>query len=143
MKAYDKTNITSNLNPKESSTLIYDVNPGDSDNSPTCTFTKMIIFNNGFKPEVHCDDDVGLASFKSFFAYENDAQAQYEDIGNTKTTTISWSNNNKTITYNGVWRETNATGPWPSKGQCYYFRYGAMDTSGNYCTYVTQNCYSY
>ena len=103
----------------------------------------MQILTNGFTPLVECSDDTQIESFRSYFDSRTEKAAEtYEQIGNSKSN-ISWSNGNKTITYNGTWRETNKTGPWPRAGVCYYFRYGARDTCGNYSTYVSDSCFSY
>ena len=112
---------------------------------PVCTLISMTTFNNGFQPLVVCTDNVQISSFRSYFDSRpgsEKAKEAYEDIGNDKPN-LTWENNGAKITYNGVWRETNKVGPWPRKGLCYYFRYGAMDTCGNYSTDVSKNCYSY
>lgn len=139
VKAYTYTPPTTD--PSSETPYVY-INPGAPDqNPPTCTLISMTILTNGFRPLVTCTDDTEVSSFRSYFDSTTDKASQtYEQIGNNKTN-ITGTTTEKT--YNGTWAETNRVGPWPRSGPCYYFRYGAMDSSGNYCTYVTKECYSY
>ena len=109
--------------------------------APTCTLNEMVILSNGFRPKVTCTDNSNIESFRSYFDSTTSKAAQtYEQIGNSKS---NITKTNTQIIYNGTWATTNKVGPYPTKGTCYYFRYGAQDTAGNYSTYVTKECYKY
>ena len=147
VKAYSKTNAPSgSLVSSTDTTMIYDTDPNDNDNPPTCTLKSLTILNDGFRPLVECNDDVAIQSFRSLYdsrpGSENPKKV-YTEIGTDKQN-LTWTNSNKTITFNGAWRRSNIYDtPLPVSGLCYYFRYGAMDTKGNYCTYVSSQCFSF
>ena len=139
VKAYE-TSSSSDITTDSNGNITYINESATDKEAPVCTLNNMLILSNGFKASVTCTDNVEVSSFRSYFDSTTDKAAQtYEKIGNNKKITGTTTTKN----YNGTWATTNSVGPWPKKGTCYYFRYGAMDSSGNYSTYVTNSCFKF
>ncbi len=128
------------------SSFSYVPNPSASDAVvPTCTIDLMQILSNGFYTQITCTDNVEVESIRTL----RDASpytgtydgTSYEKVGTTKRG--SKSADGKTVTLRSRWTTANASGPYPTKGVCYYYSYSARDTSGNYSIYHTPSCYKF
>ena len=105
--------------------------------APECTLDYVVPVSNGIRASFSCTDESGAPSITSMFDSTTSLAAkEYENIGTDKKGIVS--GNTRSIV--STWT-TNDPVSVPTKGKCYYFRYGGKDSSGNYSTYVTKSCY--
>ena len=105
--------------------------------APECTLDYVVPVSNGIRASFSCTDESGAPSITSMFDSTTSlAVKEYENIGTDKKGIVS--GNTRSIV--STWT-TNDPVSVPTKGKCYYFRYGGKDSSGNYSTYVTKSCY--
>ena len=106
-------------------------------NPPTCVLEQVIPRSEGIQAVLTCTGTDGVPTIRSQWnANKNVTSSQFSDIGIIKEGTVS--GNSKTV--RPYWSTSNTISQ-PSPNDCYYYRFGAMDASGNYSYYVTENCY--
>ena len=105
--------------------------------APTCELYYVKAVSNGIQASFSCTDDSGVPILRSLFdSTTSKSAATFDNIGTFKNGSVS--GNTKTVI--SIWN-TNNTVSKPTPGICYYFRYGAQDSEGNFSTYVTNICY--
>ena len=134
VKAYTYDKGTANVDENYTMTKIV----GTTDTTaPTCGLDYVIAVSNGIRASFSCTDESGTPEVSSLFDSTTSKSAEeFENIGTVKKGVVN-GNKRSVIT---TWT-TNDSVSKPTKGTCYYFRYGARDSSGNYSTYVTDKCY--
>lgn len=106
-------------------------------NPPTCVLNEVIPRSNGIQAVLTCDDEEGAPTIRSQWNVNKNAVTnQFSDIGIIKNGSVN--GNSKTV--RPYWSTSDPISI-PHRGDCYYYRFGAMDASGNYSYYVTENCY--
>ena len=134
VKAYTYDKGTANVDENYTMTKIV----GTTDTTaPTCGLDYVIAVSNGIRASFSCTDESGTPEVSSLFDSTTSKSAEeFENIGTVKKGVVN-GNKRSVIT---TWT-TNDPVSIPTRGKCYYFRYGARDSSGNYSTYVTDKCY--
>ena len=106
-------------------------------NPPTCVLNEVIPRSNGIQAVLTCEDEEGAPTIRSQWNVNKNAVTnQFSDIGIIKNGSVN--GNSKTV--RPYWSTSDPISV-PHRGDCYYYRFGAMDASGNYSYYVTENCY--
>ena len=106
--------------------------------APTCNLDYVTAVSNGIRASFSCTDESGTPEISSLFDSTTSKTAEtFENIGTIKNGIV----NGNTRSVVSTWTTNNSVSI-PTRGTCYYFRYGARDSSGNYSTYVTDKCYT-
>ena len=106
--------------------------------APTCNLDYVTAVSNGIRASFSCTDESGVPEISSLFDSTTSKSAEtFENIGTIKNGVV----NGNTRSVVSTWTTNNSVSK-PTRGTCYYFRYGARDSSGNYTTYVTDKCYT-
>ncbi len=106
-------------------------------NPPTCVLNQVIPRSNGIQAVLTCEDEEGAPTIRSQWNVNAGAPTNtFADIGIVKNGTVN--GNSKIV--RPYW-STNDPISIPHRGDCYYYRFGAQDASGNWTYYVTNECY--
>ena len=106
-------------------------------NPPTCVLNQVIPRSNGIQAVLTCEDEEGAPTIRSQWNVNAGAPTNtFADIGIVKNGTVN--GNSKTV--RPYWSTSDPISV-PHKGDCYYYRFGAQDASGNWTYYVTNECY--
>ncbi len=106
-------------------------------NPPTCVLNQVIPRSAGIQAVLTCEDEEGAPIIRSQWNVNAGAPTNtFADIGIVKNGTVN--GNSKTV--RPYW-STNDPISIPHRGDCYYYRFGAQDASGNWTYYVTNECY--
>ena len=107
------------------------------DNPPTCVLNEVIPRSAGLQAVLTCEDEEGAPTIRSQWNVNKNAVTnQFSDTGIIKEGTVN--GNSKTV--RPYWSTSNTISV-PTPNTCYYYRFGAMDASGNWSYYVTDQCY--
>ena len=112
---------------------------GDSvgTNPPTCVLERVIPRSAGIQAILTCEDEEGAPTIRSQWnVNKNATTTQFSDIGIVKEGSVN--GNSKTVS--PYWSTSNTISV-PTPNTCYYYRFGAMDASGNWSYYVSDKCY--
>jgi len=105
--------------------------------APTCELYYVVPVSNGIRASFSCTDDEDIPEARSLFDSTTEkSAATFDTIGTLKSGSVSGT----TKTVISTWNVNNPISQ-PTPGTCYYFRYGAKDSKGNFSTYVTNICY--
>jgi len=105
--------------------------------APTCELYYVVPVSNGIRASFSCTDDEDIPEVRSLFDSTTEkSAATFDTIGTLKSGSVSGT----TKTVISTWNVNNPISQ-PTPGTCYYFRYGAKDSKGNFSTYVTNICY--
>jgi len=106
--------------------------------APTCELYYVVPVSNGIRASFSCTDDEEVPEVRSLFDSTTEkSAATFDTIGTLKSGSVSGT----TKTVISTWNVNNPISQ-PTPGTCYYFRYGAKDSKGNFSTYVTNICYT-
>ena len=128
-------------NSERIKTIIPDSNAKDT-TPPECTLLRFSNYgNDGFSASYACTDNVEVADKRHiYWATDGKNNIDYEEFLKLP------SNRTPNSTVNSKWTITSSQltniDP-PVSGLCYYFYYGASDTSGNTSVYVSKECKSF
>jgi len=106
--------------------------------APTCELYYVVPVSNGIRASFSCTDNSGAPTVRSLFDSTTEkSAATFDTIGTLKSGSVTGT----TKTVISTWNVNNPISQ-PTKGTCYYFRYGGQDAEGNFSTYVTNICYT-
>ena len=123
-------------------TMTSSTSTGTTDTTaPVCVLERVNQLTNGIQPVITCTDAGSQVTIRSQWNVRPVGASQFSDIGIVKSPTSSGLRNGAYYaTVQPRWTTSDAISQ-PSPNDCYYLRYGAQDSAGNWSFYISDKCY--